>query len=108
MAIGTGILRVPKEAKKGEVVRVQMVITHPMTPPRRDPQTGQEVPPHTLTKLELFYNDKLVSTVNMGAGISANPFMAITVKAEESGVIKIVYEDNKGGKWERTAEIKVT
>ena len=108
MAIGTSILRVPREAKKGEIIRVQMVITHPMTPPRRDPQTGQEVPPHTLTKLELFYNDKLVSTVNMGAGISANPFMAITVRAEESGVIKIVYEDNRGGKWERTAEIKVT
>lgn len=108
MALGTGILRVPRDAKKGEIVRVQMVITHPMTPPRRDPQTGQEVPPHTLTKLELFYNDKLVSTVNMGAGISANPFMAITVRAEESGVIKIVYEDNRGGKWERTAEIKVT
>ncbi|MCX8075571.1 MAG: thiosulfate oxidation carrier complex protein SoxZ [Aquificaceae bacterium] len=108
MALGTGILRVPRDAKKGEIVRVQMVITHPMTPPRRDPQTGQEVPPHTLTKLELFYNDKLVSAVNMGAGISANPFMAITVRAEESGVIKIVYEDNRGGKWERTAEIKVT
>ncbi len=108
MAVGTGILRVPKEAKKGEIVRVQMVITHPMTPPRRDPQTGQEVPAYHLTKLELFFNDKLVSTVNMGAGVSANPFMAFTLKVEEGGVVKIVYEDNKGGKWERSAEIKVS
>ncbi|MCS6998595.1 MAG: thiosulfate oxidation carrier complex protein SoxZ [Aquificaceae bacterium] len=108
MAVGAGILRVPKEAKKGEVVRVQMVITHPMSPPRKDPATGQEVPPHTLTKLELFYNNRLVSTVNMGAGISANPFMAIALKVEESGVVRIAYEDNKGGKWDRTAEIKVT
>lgn len=108
MSLGAGILRVQKEAKKGEVVRVQMVITHPMSPPRKDPQTGQEVPPHTLTKLELFFNDKLVSTINMGAGISANPFMALTLKADESGVVKIVYEDNRGGKWEKTAEIKVS
>ncbi|WPM31659.1 thiosulfate oxidation carrier complex protein SoxZ [Hydrogenobacter sp. T-2] len=108
MAVGTGILRVPREAKKGEVVRVQMVITHPMTPPRKDPQTGQEVPAYTLTKLELFFNDKPVSTVNMGAGVSANPFMAFTLRVEDSGVVKIVYEDNKGGKWERTAEIKVS
>lgn len=108
MAVGTGILRVPREAKKGEIVRVQMVITHPMSPPRKDPQTGQEVPPYTLTKLDLLFNDRLVSTVNMGAGVSANPFMAITLRAQESGVVKIVYEDNKGGKWERTAEIKVS
>ncbi len=108
MAVGTGILRVPKEAKKGEIVRVQMVITHPMTPPRKDPQTGQTIPAYHLTKLDLFFNDKLVSTVNMGAGVSANPFMALTLKVEESGIVKIVYEDNKGGKWERTAEIKVS
>ena len=108
MAIGAGILRVPKEAKKGEVVRVQMVITHPMSPPRKDPATGQEIPPHTLTRLDLLFNDRLVSTINMGAGVSANPFIALALKVEDSGVVKIVYEDNKGGKWEKTADIKAT
>ncbi len=108
MAVGAGILRVPKEAKKGEIIRVQMVITHPMTPARKDPQTGQEIPAYNLTKLELLFNDKPVSTVNMGAGVAANPFMALTLKVEESGVVKIVYEDNKGGKWEKTADIKVS
>lgn len=106
MSVGTGILRVPKEAKKGEIIRVQMVIIHPMTPARKDPQTGQEVPAYHLTKLDLLFNDKLVSSINMGAGISANPFIAITLKLEDSGVVKIVYEDNKGGKWEKSAEVK--
>ncbi|MEN3033565.1 MAG: thiosulfate oxidation carrier complex protein SoxZ [Aquificaceae bacterium] len=108
MSVGTGILRVPSNIKKGEVFRVQMVITHPMTPPRRDPQTGQEVPPYTLTKLDLFFNDTLVSTINMGAGVSANPFIAISMVAQDNGVVKIVYEDNRGGKWEKTAELKVS
>ena len=107
MATGTAIVRVPKEAQKGQVVRVQMVITHPMTPPRRDPQTGQETPGYFLTKLQLFHNDQLVSEMNMAAGISANPFIALPLKADSSGVIKIAYEDNRGGKWERTAEITV-
>jgi len=107
MATGTAIVRVPKEAQKGQVIRVQMVITHPMTPPRRDPQTGQETPGYFLTKLQLFHNDQLVSEMNMAAGISANPFIALPLKVESSGVIKIAYEDNRGGKWERTAEITV-
>jgi sulfur-oxidizing protein SoxZ len=29
------------------------------------------------------------------------------LKVDSSGVIKIAYEDNRGGKWERTAEITV-
>jgi len=107
MATGTAIVRVPKEAQKGQVIRVQMVITHPMTPTRRDPQTGQEIPGHYLTKLQLFHNDQLVSEMNMGAGVSANPFIALPLKVESAGVIKIAYEDNKGGKWEKTAEITV-
>ncbi len=107
MATGTAIVRVPREAQKGQVIRVQMVITHPMTPPRRDPQTGQETPGYFLTKLRLFYNDQLVSEMNMAAGISANPFIALPLKVENSGVIKIAYEDNRGEKWERTAEITV-
>jgi sulfur-oxidizing protein SoxZ len=107
MATGTAIIRVPREAQKGQVIRVQMVITHPMTPPRRDPQTGQETPGYFLTKLQLFHNDQLVSEMNMAAGISANPFIAMPLKADSSGVIKIAYEDNRGGKWERTAEITV-
>jgi len=107
MAIGTAILRVPKEAQKGQIIRVQMVITHPMASRRRDPQTGQEIPGHFLTKLLLFYNDQLVSEMNMATGISANPFIALPLKVESSGVIKIAYEDNRGGKWEKTAEITV-
>jgi sulfur-oxidizing protein SoxZ len=107
MAIGTSILRVPKEAQKGQIIRVQMVITHPMASRRRDPQTGQEIPGHFLTKLQLFYNDQLVSEMIMATGISANPFIALPLKVDSSGVIKIAYEDNRGGKWERTAEITV-
>jgi len=108
MAVGSAIVRVPKEAKKGEIIRIQMVITHPMEPgTRKDPQTGQIIPAHHLTKLEIFFNDNPVSVIDMGGGVSANPFIGITMKAEQSGVIKIVYEDNKGGKWEKTAEITV-
>jgi sulfur-oxidizing protein SoxZ len=108
MAVGTGILRVPKEAKKGEIVKVQMVITHPMEPgTRKDPQTGQLIPAYHLTKLEVFFNDKTVSVIDMGGGVSANPFIGLTLKVEESGIVKISYEDNNGGKWEKTAEIRV-
>ncbi|SHK53011.1 thiosulfate oxidation carrier complex protein SoxZ [Thermocrinis minervae] len=109
MEIGFAILRVPKEAKKGEVIKVQMIITHPMEPgTRKDPSTGQIIPAYHLTKLNLIYNNQLVSTLQMGGAISQNPYIGLPLKVEESGTIKISYEDNKGGKWEKSVEIKVT
>ena len=107
-AIGTGILRIPKEAKKGEVIRVQMVITHPMEPGTRKDAQGNIIPAHHLTKIAVSYNNREVTTINMGGAPSTNPFFAVTALADQSGTIRIDYEDNKGGKWSKEAEIKVT
>ncbi len=106
--VGTGILRVPKEAKKGEIIRVQMVITHPMEPGTRKDAQGNIIPAYHLTKIVVSYNNREVTTINMRGAPSTNPFFAVTAVADQSGTIRIDYEDNKGGKWSKEAPITVT
>ncbi|RLJ71443.1 sulfur compound chelating protein SoxZ [Hydrogenivirga caldilitoris] len=107
--IGRAVVRVPKSASKGEVVKIQMVITHPMeTGLRKDKKTGQLIPAHYITKVEFLFNGKKVTTLHTGAGVSKNPYFAIKMKVTESGTLTIKYEDNKGGKWEKSAEINVS
>jgi len=45
--------------------------------------------------------------MNTGPGVSKNPYFAIKMKASESGTLTIKYEDNKGGKWEKSVKINV-
>jgi len=107
-SIGRARVRVPKKVKAGKPFRVQFVIIHPMeTGLRKDPKTGKKIPAHYLTKIELYFNDKFVTRIHSSPGISKNPYFAVMMKVNESGTLKIVYEDNKGGKWEKTAKITV-
>ncbi|WP_461831850.1 thiosulfate oxidation carrier complex protein SoxZ [Aquifex sp.] len=106
--IGRAIVRVPKRLKKGQIFKLQMVIIHPMeTGLRKDPKTGKKIPAHYITHVDFYLNDKLVTKINTSAGVSKNPYFAIKMKAVESGTLKIVYEDNKGGKWEKTVNLVV-
>ena len=106
--LGRAIVRVPRKISKGQVFKVQMVITHPMeTGLRKDKKTGKLIPAHYITKVEFSFNGKKLTTLNTGPGVSKNPYFAIKMKATESGTLAIKYEDNKGGKWEKTVKINV-
>ncbi len=106
--IGRAIVRVPRRISKGQVFKVQMVITHPMeTGLRKDKKTGKLIPAHYLTRIEFLFNGKRMTTIHSGPGISKNPYFAVMMKATESGTLTIKYEDNKGGKWEKSLKVSV-
>ncbi len=107
--IGRAIVRVPRRIKKGQIFKIQMVITHPMeTGLRKDKKTGKLIPAHYLTKVEFLFNGKKISRVRTGPGVSKNPYFAIKMRAVETGTLTIRYEDNKGGKWEKEVKVNVS
>ncbi len=107
--IGRAIVRVPRRISKGQVFKVQMVITHPMeTGFRKDKKTGKVIPAHYITKVEFYFNNQKVTALHTGAAVSKNPYFAIKMRANESGTLTIKYEDNKGGKWEKSVKVNVS
>ncbi len=109
MAIGTARVRVPKKIKKGEPFKVQFIIIHPMEPgTRKDKKTGKLIPAHHITKLDIKFNGKLVTHMDVGGAVSANPYFAVMMRVNESGTLEISYEDNKGGKWKKSIKVNVS
>ncbi len=107
--IGRAIVRVPRRISKGQIIKVQMVITHPMeTGLRKDKKTGKTIPAHYIDKVEFLFNGQKVTTLITGPGISKNPYFAIMLKATESGTLTIRYTDNKGGSWSKDVKINVS
>ncbi len=107
--LGRAIVRVPRSISKGQVFKVQMVITHPMeTGLRKDKKTGKVIPAHYITDVEFYFNNKLVTALKTGPGISKNPYFAVMMKATESGTLTIKYKDNKGGSWEKSVQVNVS
>jgi sulfur-oxidizing protein SoxZ len=98
-------LRVPANAKKGEVVEVKTLVTHPMETGQRKGADGKLIPRLLVSALAVTYNDKPVINARLEPAIAANPYLAFFVKVEESGTLKFTWTDDNKQSW--TAESKI-
>ena len=98
-------LRVPANAKKGELVEVKTLITHPMETGQRKDADGKLVPRLIVNSLSVTYNDKPVLNATLEPAISANPYLSFFVKVEESGTLNFKWTDDNKQSW--TAESKI-
>lgn len=96
----------PSKPKQGELVKVSVVVRHPMEPGTRKDENGQTIPANYITELEATLNGERIALVNPGRGVSANPLFAFMVKAEP-GEVKVRYKDTAGETGEKTKTLKV-
>jgi sulfur-oxidizing protein SoxZ len=98
-------LRVPATAKKGEVIEIKTLVTHPMENGQRKDADGKIVPRLIVNSLKVTYNDKPVVNMKLEPAIAANPFLSFFVRVEESGTLKFTWADDTDQSW--TAESKI-
>ena len=86
-----------KAKEKGGVVEVKALMNHPMeTGQRKDSKTGEKIPAHYITKVEVTSGDKALLTADWGPSISANPYLSFEYKGAKGDKIKLSWTDNKG------------
>ena len=100
-------LRVPTSAKKGEVVEIKTLITHPMETGQRKDSDGKIVPRLIVNSLVVTYNDKPVLNARLEPAVAANPYMAFFLKVEESGTLKFTWTDDDNQSWTASSKIDV-
>ncbi|HEV08787.1 MAG TPA: thiosulfate oxidation carrier complex protein SoxZ [Sulfurihydrogenibium azorense] len=98
----------PKDYKKGDLIRVDSVIMHPMdTGLVKDKESGKYIAAHYITNVEVYYGDEKITWMDLYGSVSANPFISFYVKATKTAPLKIVWKDNKGEVTEKVIDIKV-
>ena len=104
---GSPIMRAPSHASKGEIIEIRSLVRSPMTTGFQKNKQGQIIPAHFIQTVTVTFNGTLVSHFDFGTAISKDPYLAFRMKAEESGTLKMVWQDNKGGRWSTEAHIAV-
>ena len=99
-------LKVPKEAKKGEVIEIKTLIAHVMESGQRKDRDGNTIPRKIINKFSCEFNGKPVFTANIEPAVAANPYLSFFAKVEESGTFKYSWTDDDGTV--TTAEEKIT
>lgn len=101
------LINVPPKARLGEVVEIKVLISHPMETGYRRGNSGEPIPRDIIHTLVCTYNGEEVFRAELHPAIAANPFLAFSTVATESGVIALTWIDDHGSSETRLSNITV-
>lgn len=96
MALAAARVSMPAEAKKGDIVEIKTLIRHPMETGYRVDSVGKRIPRHIIQLFTVTYAGAEVFRMDLTQGVAANPFIAFSTVATESGELVFRWEDNRG------------
>jgi hypothetical protein len=106
--IGRVKLAVPGSVRRGSVARARVLVIHPHE--RVERQGGRSVDRNYrfVNRIVVTYLGREIALIEPSTSISENPAFTVPFRATETGQIRVTFFDTHGGKFEGTAEVKVT
>jgi len=101
------LINVPKQVKRDEPFEVKLLISHPMESGQRRDATGQRIPRDIINSFVCTLGGEDVLRAELFPAIAANPFLAFSVVAEQSGTLVMRFTDDEGREQTETVEIAV-
>ncbi|MBF0356346.1 MAG: thiosulfate oxidation carrier complex protein SoxZ [Alphaproteobacteria bacterium] len=101
-------VRVPAQAKKGEVIEIKTRVTHDMETGLRKDEKGKAIPRLMLKSFVCKYNGTPVFEADFDTSVSANPMMTFFTVATESGKLEFTWTDDNGVQIKEEAAISVS
>jgi sulfur-oxidizing protein SoxZ len=89
-------IRVPQDAKRGDVIRIAVLVQHPMETGYRLDADGKKVPKNVIRSLVCRYDGVEVFRAQLSPGIAANPFLEFPTIAVASGELEFTWVDDAG------------
>ena len=104
----TARIQVTRQARRGDLIEVRIIIQHPMETGFRYDSMGRPTPRNVIDRFECRYGGVEVFRASMGAGIAANPYLRFFVRAKESGEIECRWVDQENVPGFASAPVAVT
>ena len=100
-------VRVPAQAKPGELIEIKTLISHEMESGQRKDAAGKIVPRKIINKFVAEFNGKPFFEAEWNPAISSNPFQSFFYKASESGEFTFTWKDDDGSNYVSKNKITV-
>ena len=98
----------PGSVKAGEVVKVRALVMHPMEIVERKDGKPVDKNYRFINRVIVTYLGRDIAQFETSQSISENPFFTFAFKATEPGVLRVTFLDTHGGKYEGTADVKLS
>lgn len=101
------LINVPPAVRRGQAFEVRALLQHPMESGYRVGASGEVLPRDIVRSFACAYNGEEVFAVDLSPAIAANPFLAFTVVAAESGTLSFTWTGDNGFSQTETRPIAV-
>ncbi len=101
------VVTLPAQARRGEIIEIKTLAAHPMETGFRRTQLGELIPRDIIRRFVCAYNGTEVFRVDLHPAVAANPLIAFTTVATESGTIAFQWIGDNGYSVTETASIRV-
>jgi len=98
---------VPAQARRGEIIEIKTLAGHPMETGFRRTQFGELIPRDIITRFTCTYNGVEVFRADLHPAVAANPLIAFTTVAVESGTLEFRWTGDNGFSAAQSAAITV-
>ena len=105
--MASALINVPARAKRGEIVEIKTLISHVMETGYRRTQLGAPIPRDIIRRFVCTYNGTEVFRADLHPAIAANPFIAFSTVAVESGMLAFQWTGDNGFSVTESARITV-
>lgn len=101
------LINMPATAKRGEVLEIKALISHPMETGYRPGADGRVLPRDIIRRFVCAYNGEEVFRADLHPAMSANPYIAFSTVATESGTLTFIWAGDNGFAHTETVKIAV-
>jgi sulfur-oxidizing protein SoxZ len=105
MTIGDARIRVPDRIARGDLIIVNAIIVHPMDTGFFRTAEGQPIPAYFIKDVVVTYADQQVARFEWTSGVSKDPIVSFTLRADKEAPLTMVWTDSKGGVYRQSVNI---
>jgi len=98
---------VPPKARRGEIVEVKTLASHVMETGYRRDINGIAIPCDLVRAMRCTYNGEEVFSAEFHPAMAANPYVAFTTVATESGTLDVEWTGDNGYRATASARLEV-
>jgi sulfur-oxidizing protein SoxZ len=89
-------IKLPRDAKKGEIIQIKTLVAHIMESGQRRDKDGKIIPRMIINSFVCTFNGQSVFSCGLESAIAANPYLQFSAKVDESGTFRFGWVDDEG------------
>ena len=105
MTTGDARIRIPDRIARGDLITVNAIVAHPMDTGFFRTADGQPIPAYFIKDVVIAYGDEQVARFEWTSGVSKDPIVSFTLKAEKEAPLTITWTDTKGARYKQSVNV---